>query len=126
MYEGCWLAQPWHSQPEGNEWTIVLNFRSQDELTAWQRSSQRAEIVGEAVPLFEGGTFGEVAQPDRPGEQPGLNVTEVILSKIKSEHAARVLAALPEDFALECVTRMLRMEPVQREILDKIEQTLRT
>jgi flagellar motor switch protein FliG len=50
----------------------------------------------------------------------------VVLSKIKGEHAARVLAALPEDFALECVQRMLRMEPVQREILDKIEQTLRT
>ena len=49
----------------------------------------------------------------------------VVLSKVKSEHAARVLGALPEDFALECVTRMLRMEPVQREILDKIEQTLR-
>jgi flagellar motor switch protein FliG len=49
----------------------------------------------------------------------------VILSKIKSDHSARVLAALPEDFALECVTRMLRMEPVQRDILDKIEQTLR-
>ena len=50
----------------------------------------------------------------------------VVLSKIKGEHAARVLASLPEDFALECVQRMLRMEPVQREILDKIEQTLRT
>ncbi len=50
----------------------------------------------------------------------------VVLSKIKAEHASRVLAALPEDFALECVQRMLRMEPVQREILDKIEQTLRT
>jgi len=50
----------------------------------------------------------------------------VVLSKVKSDHAARVLSALPEDFALECVTRMLRMEPVQREILDKIEQTLRT
>src|ERR1700742_345330 len=49
----------------------------------------------------------------------------VVLSKIKPEHSARVLAALPEDFALECVTRMLRMEPVQREILDKVEQTLR-
>lgn len=49
----------------------------------------------------------------------------VVLSKIKPEHASRVLAALPEDFALECVMRMLRMEPVQREILDKIEQTLR-
>ena len=50
----------------------------------------------------------------------------VVLSKIKPEHAARVLSSLPEDFALECVQRMLRMEPVQREILDKIEQTLRT
>ncbi|MDB5417031.1 MAG: fliG [Phenylobacterium sp.] len=50
----------------------------------------------------------------------------VVLSKIRSEHAARVLAALPEDFALECVTRMLRMEPVARDILDKIEQTLRS
>lgn len=49
----------------------------------------------------------------------------VVLSKIKPDHASRVLAALPEDFAMECVTRMLRMEPVQREILDKIEQTLR-
>ena len=50
----------------------------------------------------------------------------VVLSKIKPDHAARVLTSLPEDFALECVQRMLRMEPVQREILDKIEQTLRT
>jgi flagellar motor switch protein FliG len=49
----------------------------------------------------------------------------VILSKIKPDHSSRVLASLPEDFALECVTRMLRMEPVQRDILDKIEQTLR-
>lgn len=49
----------------------------------------------------------------------------VVLSKVKADHAARVLSSLPEDFALECVTRMLRMEPVQREILDKIEQTLR-
>ena len=50
----------------------------------------------------------------------------VVLSKIKSEHAARVLSVLPEDFALEVVTRMLRMETVQKDILDKVEQTLRT
>jgi flagellar motor switch protein FliG len=50
----------------------------------------------------------------------------VVLSKIKPDHAARVLSALPEDFAIECINRMLRMEPVQREILDKIESTLRT
>lgn len=49
----------------------------------------------------------------------------VILSKVKTDHAARVLSALPEDFAMECVNRMLKMEPVQRDILDKIEVTLR-
>jgi flagellar motor switch protein FliG len=50
----------------------------------------------------------------------------VVLDKVKPDHAARVLSALPEDFALECVTRMLRMEPVQKDILEKIEKTLRT
>jgi flagellar motor switch protein FliG len=50
----------------------------------------------------------------------------VVLSKIKAEHAARVLGALPEEFALEVVQRMLRMESVQKDILDKVEQTLRT
>src|SRR5271156_805760 len=49
----------------------------------------------------------------------------VVLSKIKPEHAARVLAAMPEEFALEVVQRMLRMESVQKDILDKVEQTLR-
>ena len=49
----------------------------------------------------------------------------VVLSKIKPDHAARVLSALPDDFALECIQRMLRMESVQREILEKIEATLR-
>jgi flagellar motor switch protein FliG len=50
----------------------------------------------------------------------------VVLSKIKSEHASKVLSALPEDFALECVQRMLRMESVQKDIIDKIERTLRS
>ena len=50
----------------------------------------------------------------------------VILSKIKTEHSARVLTALPPEFALEVIQRMLRMEPVQRDILEKIESTLRT
>ena len=49
----------------------------------------------------------------------------VVLSKIRSEHAARVLSSLPEDFALEVVMRMLRMESVQKDILDKVERTLR-
>jgi flagellar motor switch protein FliG len=49
----------------------------------------------------------------------------VVLSKIRPDHASKVLAALPEDFAVECMNRMLRMESVQKEILDKVEVTLR-
>jgi flagellar motor switch protein FliG len=49
----------------------------------------------------------------------------VVLSKIKSEHAARVLSQLPESFAMEVVMRMLRMEAVQKEVLDDVERTLR-
>ncbi len=49
----------------------------------------------------------------------------VVLSKVKSDHASRVLSALPEEFSLEVVMRMLRMEPVQKEIMDEIEATLR-
>jgi flagellar motor switch protein FliG len=50
----------------------------------------------------------------------------VVLAKVRPEHAAKVLSELPEEFAAECMLRMLSMEPVQREILDKIETTLRT
>jgi len=49
----------------------------------------------------------------------------VVLSKIKPEHSARVLGALPEEFAMEVVQRMLRMDSVQKDILDKVEKTLR-
>jgi flagellar motor switch protein FliG len=49
----------------------------------------------------------------------------VVLSKIRPDHASKVLAALPEDFAVECMNRMLRMESVQKDILDKVEITLR-
>ena len=49
----------------------------------------------------------------------------VVLSKIKSEHAARVLALLPDSFAMEVVMRMLRMESVQKDVLDGVEHTLR-
>jgi flagellar motor switch protein FliG len=50
----------------------------------------------------------------------------VVLSKLKPEHAARVLAILPEDMALDVVNRMLRMEAVQKEVIERVEQTLRT
>src|SRR5216683_1336940 len=50
----------------------------------------------------------------------------MVMSKLKPEHAARVLAILPEDMALDVVGRMLRMEAVQKEVIERVEQTLRT
>jgi len=49
----------------------------------------------------------------------------VVLAKIKPDHASRVLAMLPENFAIEVIMRMLRMEPVQKDILAHVEKTLR-
>ncbi|MEM8826264.1 MAG: flagellar motor switch protein FliG [Pseudomonadota bacterium] len=50
----------------------------------------------------------------------------VVLGKIRPDHAARVLAKLPDEFGHEVVMRMLRMETVQKDILDEVEATLRT
>src|ERR1700732_4674974 len=50
----------------------------------------------------------------------------VVLSKLRPEHSARVLAILPEDMALDVVNRMLKMEAVQKEVIERVEQTLRT
>ena len=49
----------------------------------------------------------------------------VVLSKVKEDHAARVLGILPEGFAMEVVMRMLHMEAVQKEVLESMEKTLR-
>jgi flagellar motor switch protein FliG len=49
----------------------------------------------------------------------------VVLSKVRSDHAARVLSLLPDSFAMEVVMRMLRMESVQKDVLDGVERTLR-
>jgi antibiotic biosynthesis monooxygenase (ABM) superfamily enzyme len=88
------------TRPDSNEWTIILNFRSNEDLVVWQKSKERAEIMAEGVPLFEGGDFREVVQIGESGERPDSNVTEVIFSKIKPgkedtyrEWAARMQSA---------------------------------
>lgn len=50
----------------------------------------------------------------------------VVMTKIAPDHAARVLAMLPEGFAMEVIHRMLKMEAVQKDVLEDIERTLRT
>ena len=50
----------------------------------------------------------------------------VVLSKLTSEHASRVLAVLPESFSMEVIMRMLRMGAVQKDVLESVEKTLRS
>ena len=50
----------------------------------------------------------------------------VILSRIRADHAARVLSILPDEFAVDVVNRMLKMENVQKEALEHIEETLKS
>src|SRR5215831_13150916 len=50
----------------------------------------------------------------------------LVMAKLRPEHAARVLGILPEDFALDIINRMLRMEAVQKEVIERVEATLRT
>ncbi len=49
----------------------------------------------------------------------------VILGKIRPDHAAHVLACFVEDFGNDVVSRMVGAEPVKKEILARIEATLR-
>lgn len=50
----------------------------------------------------------------------------VILSRLRSDHAARVLAALPQELGVDVIQRMLRMDTVQKEVIQHVEQTLKT
>ncbi|WP_032113779.1 flagellar motor switch protein FliG [Candidatus Paracaedibacter symbiosus] len=50
----------------------------------------------------------------------------VVLTRIKADHASKVLSLLPESLSMEVIMRMLKIENVRREILDDIERTLRT
>jgi len=49
----------------------------------------------------------------------------VILSKLKPDHGARVLAELPRELSVDVIMRMLRMDTVQKKVLIEVEHTLK-
>ncbi len=49
----------------------------------------------------------------------------LIVSKIKPDHAAKVLSVLPEEMSMEVINRMLVMDSVKKEVIEGIEKTLR-
>ncbi|MDD9901811.1 MAG: flagellar motor switch protein FliG [Alphaproteobacteria bacterium] len=89
--------------------TIMEEIRGPAGRTMWEKLSNVNEEI-----------LANYLQKEYP------QTVAVVLSKITSEHAARVLALLPEGYAMEVVMRMLRMDAVQKEVLDDVEKTLRT
>ncbi len=49
----------------------------------------------------------------------------VVLSNLKTEHAARVMSQLPKDTTMDVMMRMLRLEAVQEDIMTDVEDLLR-
>lgn len=49
----------------------------------------------------------------------------VVLTKIKPDHAARVISNMSEDLAMEVLMRMISMEAVKKEVIEGVEKTLR-
>lgn len=49
----------------------------------------------------------------------------VVMSKIKTERAARVMALLPKELSVETMMRMLRLDAVQENIMTDVEDLLR-
>ncbi len=115
----------------GHAGAVVGNFDSTERLLQQFLPGDRVNVIMEEIRGPAGRNMWE--KLSNVQEQVLANYLKneypqtiaVVLSKIKPEHTARVLAILPEDLALEVVNRMLRMESVQKEILEGLEQTLR-
>lgn len=48
----------------------------------------------------------------------------VILSRLNPAYVAKVISFLPEDFAMDIIMRLLRLEHVKKDVLQEVEQTL--
>ena len=112
--------------------SLVGSFESTERLLAKTLPKDRVELIMEEIRGPAGRTMWDklgnvnetVLANYLKNEYP--QTVAVVLAKIKADHAARVLSLLPENFAMEVIMRMLRMEAVQKEVLDGVEKTLRT
>lgn len=88
---------------------IMEELRGPTGLTMWEKISNIQE---------------EVLANYLKNEYP--QTIAVVLSKLRPDHTARVLALFQHDLAIDVVQRMLTMETVQKDILERVEQTLRS
>jgi len=110
---------------------VVGNFDTAERLLVKALGKDRVDSIMEDIRGPAGKTtwdkLGNVSEDVLAGylknEYP--QTIALVLSKIKADHAARVLSVLPEDLSLEVIMRMLTMETVKKEVLEGIEKTLR-
>lgn len=115
-----------------NTGSLVGTFDSTKRLLSKALAKDRAETIMDEIRGPAGRTMWDklgnvneaVLANYLKNEYP--QTVAVVLSKIKPEHAARVLSQFGDEFAMEVVMRMLGMEVVQKEVLDDVERTLRT
>ena len=114
-----------------NTGSLVGSYATTERLLVKGLSAERAALIMEEIRGPAGRTMWDklgnvheqVLANYLKNEYP--QTVAVILSKLKSDHTARVLSLLPEGFAMEVVMRMLHMESVQKEVLESMEKTLR-
>ncbi len=114
-----------------NTGTLLGTYESTERLLSKALDKDRVSVIMEEIRGPAGRTMWDklgnvnehVLANYLKNEYP--QTIAVILSKIKADHAAKVVALLPENFAMEIVMRMLRMDSVQKEVLDGLEKTLR-
>ena len=115
-----------------NPATMVGNFENTERLLLKTLPKDRVDTIMEEIRGPAGRTMWDklgnineqILANYLKNEYP--QTVAVILSKIKPEHSARVLTLLPESFAMDVIMRLLRLEAIQKDILDGLEQTLRT
>jgi len=115
----------------GSAGALVGNFESTERLLQKTLPRERVSQIMEEIRGPAGRTMWDklgnvneaVLANYLKNEYP--QTVAVVLSKVRADHAARVLTLLPDSFSMEVVMRMLRMESVQRDVLDGVERTLR-
>jgi flagellar motor switch protein FliG len=114
-----------------NTGSLVGSYATTERLLLKGLSKERAALIMEEIRGPAGRTMWDklanvheqVLANYLKNEYP--QTVGVVLSKIKSDHTSRVLALLPEGFAMEVIMRMLHMEAVQKDVLESLEKTLR-
>ncbi len=116
----------------GHQGNLTGSFEATEQLLQQALPKERASQIMEEIRGPAGRTMWDklgnvneaVLANYLKNEYP--QTVAVVLSKVKPDHAGRVLSLLPDSFAIEVVMRMLRMESVQRDVLEGVEKTLRS